>query len=52
MEPTAEKLGDAQKRTEVARARGISTKEIFCFDHLISNKIFEEDLTVNQKKTT
>ena len=50
LKPTFKKLGDAQKHIDVARARGISTKEILCFDHLINNKRFEEDLTVKPGK--
>ena len=47
---TVKKLEDAQKHIDVARARGVSTKEILCFDHLINNKLFEEDLTVKPEK--
>ena len=50
LKPTAQKLGDAQKHVDVARARGISTKEILCFDHLINNKFFEENLTLKPEK--
>ena len=40
LKPTLKKLGDKQKHIDVARARGISTKEILCFDHLMNNKLF------------
>ena len=44
-----------KKNIDVAKARGISTKEILCFDdlwpsHPIYNKRFEEDLTVKPAK--
>ena len=50
LKPTAKKLGDAQKHFDVARARGISTKKKLCFDNLINNKLFEEDLTLKPEK--
>ena len=48
--PIIKKLGDAQKHIDVARARGISMKEILCLDHLTRNKFFEEDLTAKPNK--
>ena len=48
---TVKKLLDLQKHIDVARATGILNKEILCFDHLIDNKWFEEDLTVKPDKT-
>ena len=48
--PTIKKLRDSQKHLNVARARGIWTKEISCFHHLINNKLSEEDLTVKPDK--
>ena len=50
LKPTAKMFGDAQKHKNVARVRGISTKEILCFVHLI-NKLFEKDLTVKPDKS-
>ena len=50
LKPTAKKLGDAQKHLDVARARGILTKKKLCFDNLINNKLFEEDLTLKPEK--
>ena len=48
---TVKKLWDSQKHIDIARASGILTKEIFCFDLLINNKFFEEDLTVKADKS-
>ena len=45
------KVGDAQKQIYIARARGISMKEILSFDHLTSNLFFEEDLTAKRNKS-
>ena len=50
LKPTAKKLGDAQKNIDVAKTRGISTKEIQCFDNLKNNKLFDEDVTVKPEK--
>ena len=44
-------MGDVQKQIDVARARGISMKEILSFDHLTSNLLFEEDLTAKRNKS-
>ena len=49
--PVLKKVGDAQKQIDIARARGISMKEILSFDHLTSNLLFEEDLTAKQNKS-
>ena len=38
------------KNINFARVRGILTKKILCFDHLINNKFFDEDLTVKPQK--
>ena len=48
---TVKKLWDSQKHIDIARASGILTKEMFCFDHLINNNFFEEDLTVKAGKS-
>ena len=49
--PTLKKIGDAQKQIDVARARGITLKEILCYDHLNTNILFEEDLTAKPNKS-
>ena len=49
--PIIKKVANAQKQIDVARARGFTMKEILSFDHLISNILFDEDLTTKPNKS-
>ena len=45
------KTGAAQKQIDIARERGISMKEILCYDHSDECMLFDEDLVAKPAKS-
>jgi len=38
-------LGSAKRNIEIARERGITLEEVFSHEHLLTNQLFDEDVT-------
>ena len=51
MKKATKKIGEAQKKIDIARSRGYSTREILQYDHVEYPCLDEENLTKRKNKS-